>query len=219
MYQMATYVHGLFAENTCNRVSWIWGCKQQSDTMRTAGNVRMAAQTVMGTWLTAAIFFGVCVTPGATHNITNNGARMGILAIFPIAGHTMRSVSRTPMKDKALKLEAPSDSAKWSMRDFRRYLVSAIWKQCVSVLMSVTGQRTVRAADYQRQHFLQEDLAWHRRDISLTRAAQRRVFETEIFSRIYGHCMFQHVWLGSQESNISHIRLIYTFLSRILMAQ
>jgi len=40
----------------------------------------------------------------------------------------------------------------------------------------------VRAADYQRhfEYFLQY-LAWHRRDISLTRAAQRRLFETEIF--------------------------------------
>jgi len=30
-YQMVTYVHGLFTENTCNRVLWIWGCKPQSN--------------------------------------------------------------------------------------------------------------------------------------------------------------------------------------------
>jgi len=176
----------------------------------------MAAQTVMKAWLIAAIFFGVCVTPGATHNITCNGARMGIPAILPIVGHTMRSVSRTQLKDKACKLEAPAESAEWSMRDFGRYLVAAIWK--MSVLMNVTGQCTVRAADYQL-HVEFKSLAGHRRDISLTRAAQRRLFETEIFSRIYSHSMFQHVWLGSQESKILHTRLIYTFLSRILMAQ
>jgi len=68
------------------------------------------------------------------------------------------------------------------MRDFGRYVVTAIWNPCVSVLMNLTGPCTVRAADYQRhfEYFLQY-LAWHRRDISLTRAAQRRLFETEIF--------------------------------------
>jgi len=96
---MVTYVHGLSTENTCNRVSWIWGCKPQSDATRTAGNVHMAAQAVMGTWLVAAIFFGVHVKPGATHNITMNGARIGMPAILPIAGHNMRFVSRTPMKE------------------------------------------------------------------------------------------------------------------------
>jgi len=108
-HQMVTYVHGLFTENTCNRVSWIW---VQSGASRTAGNVHMAAQAVMGTWLIAAIFFGVCVTPGATHNITRKGARMGMPAILPIVGHTMQFVSRTPIKDRAHTLGVPAESAK-----------------------------------------------------------------------------------------------------------
>ena len=113
----------------------------------------------MARWLLAAIFLGVCVTLGATSNITSNGARMGMPVILPIAGHTMRSVSRTPMKDKACKLEAPEESAKWSMRDFGRYVVAAIWKPRVSVWMNVTEQRTVRAADYQQhiEYYLQAD--------------------------------------------------------------
>jgi len=156
-YQMVAYVHGLLTENTCSRVSWTWGRKLQSDTTRTAGNVHMMAQAVMGIWLIAAIFFGVCVTPRATHNITRNGARMGMPAILPIAGHTMRFVSRTPIKDKARTLEVPAGRAKWSMRDFSRYVVAAIWKPCVSVLMSLTGPRTVRAAHYE-QYCLH---AWH----------------------------------------------------------
>jgi len=75
------------------------------------------------------------------------------------------------------------------MHDFRRYVVAAILKPFLSVLMSVTGQRTVRAADYQHhvEYFFQVTVAWHSRNISLTCAAQRRLFETEIFSRIYGH--------------------------------
>ena len=80
---MVTHVHGLFTENTYNRVSWIWRCKPQSDTTQTAGNVHMTAKTVMGAWLIAAILFGMCVTPGVTSNITSNGARMGMPAILP----------------------------------------------------------------------------------------------------------------------------------------
>ena len=119
----------------------------------------MAAQAVMGKWLIAAIFFGVCVTPRATHNITRNGARMGMPAILPIAGHSMRFVSRTPIKDRARTLGVQAESAKWSMRDFGLYVVAAIWKPCVSVLMNLTGPRTVRAADYQRhvEYRLQAD--------------------------------------------------------------
>jgi len=71
-YQMVTYVHGLFTENTCNRVSWIWICKPQSDATRTAGNVHIAAQAVMGGWLLIATFLGVCVTLGPTTNFTSN---------------------------------------------------------------------------------------------------------------------------------------------------
>ena len=56
-------VHGLFTEYTCNRVSWILGCKLQNDATQTAGNVHMAAQAAMEGWLLIAIFFGMCVTP------------------------------------------------------------------------------------------------------------------------------------------------------------
>ena len=59
-----------------------------------------------------SIFLGVCDTPRATTNFTSNGARMGMPAILIIAGHTMRSVSRTSMRDKARKFEVPVESAK-----------------------------------------------------------------------------------------------------------
>jgi len=148
-YQLVTYVHGQFTENTFTRVSWTWGCKPQSDATRTAGNVHMAAQTVMGAWLIAAIFLEVCLTPRAISSITSNGARMGMPMILPIAEHTMRSVSWTPINDKTCKLEAPVESANWSVRDhFGRHVMATIWKPCVSVLMNVTGQCTVRAADH-----------------------------------------------------------------------
>ena len=147
-HQMVTYVHGLFTDNTCNRASWIWGCKPQSDATQTASRVHMAAQGVLGVWLILAIFIGVCITPGATSNITSNSARMGMPAIMPITGRTMRSVSWTPMKDKASKNEEPAGSAHWSMRRIGNYVVAAVWKPFVSVLMTVTGQSTVRAADY-----------------------------------------------------------------------
>jgi len=62
-------------------------------------------------------------------------------AILPIAGHTTRSVSWTPIKDKACKYEALAESAKWSMRNFGRYVVAAIWKPFVSVLMNVRAHR------------------------------------------------------------------------------
>jgi len=103
-HRMVTYVHGLFTENTCNRVSWIWGCKLQSDTIQTAGKVHMAEQTVMGASLIEAMCLGVCVTPGAISNITSNGARMGMPAILSIAGHTMRSVSWNQIKDIEAKV-------------------------------------------------------------------------------------------------------------------
>jgi len=80
----------------------------------------------MGGWLLFAIFLGVYVTPEATTNFTSNGARMGMPAILPIAGHTMRSVSRTSLRDKARKLEVPAESAKWSMHNFGRCMVAAI---------------------------------------------------------------------------------------------
>jgi len=45
------------------------------------------------------------------------------------------------------------------MHDFRRYVVAAILKPFFSFLMNVTGQRTVRAADYQQhvEYCLQAD--------------------------------------------------------------
>ena len=71
----------------------------------TAGNVHLSAQTLMGAWLITAIPLEARVTPIASSNRTSNGARIGMPVILLIAGHTMRSVSRTPSEDKARKLE------------------------------------------------------------------------------------------------------------------
>jgi len=129
----------------------------------------MAAQAVMGTWLVAAIFFGVHVKPGATHNITMNGARIGMPAILPIAGHNMRFVSRTPMKEKARTLGVPAKSAKWSMRDFGRYVVAAVWKPCVSELMNLTALCEMQTINGTLNTACRQTVAWHMRDNSWTR--------------------------------------------------
>jgi len=121
---MVIYVHG-------QPFSWTWGCKPQSDASQIADNVHMVAQTVMGESMAhnSNVLRIVCVTPGATHNITSNDARMGMPAILPIAGHTMRSISRTPMKDKARKLDAPPESIKWSMREFERFRKKNVFRR------------------------------------------------------------------------------------------
>ena len=151
-YLMMTYLHWLFTKNTCNRISWIWGCKPQSDT--TTGNMHTAVHWLNcnGTMTLSSNFSrSVCnawrnyqwCQDGHAYDTWNSRAHHAIYQ----------------QDSKARKLEAPADCAKWSMHDFRRYVVAAILKPFFSVLMNMTGHRTVRAADYQQhvEYCLQVD--------------------------------------------------------------